>query len=168
MYDSLLDAYILSLFDRGFETAYDLQTHGGISLGSSVPALKRMESSGLIERKASANNGKRSRYAFSLTEEGRQIVQRCWASLLATPPPGDLDSVLRTVDILKTYRVAPRHIAKYLSQASANRAKLASKASSNHLSSTPGAGYLADRLRWDLQRARAEAKFLSQLAKSVV
>lgn len=168
MYDSLLDVYILSLFDRGFETAYDLQTQGGISLGSSVPALKRMESLGLIERKESANPGRRKRYAFSLTEKGRQIVQRCWASLLATPPPGDLDSVLRTVDILRTYRVAPRQIAKYLSRASADRAELAAKSANNHSSPTIGVAYLADRRAWDLHRSRAEAKFLAQLAKLVV
>ena len=168
MYDSLLDVYILSLFDRGFETAYDLQTQGGISLGSSVPALERMESFGLIERKASAKPGRRKRYAFSLTEKGRQIVQRCWASLLATPPPGDLDSVLRAVDILKAYRVAPRKIVKYLSRASADRAELAAKAARSDSSSTPGMAYLAHRRAWDLQRSRAEAKFLAQLAKSVV
>lgn len=168
MYDSLLDVDILSLFDRGFETTYDLQTQGGISLGSSVPALKRMERFGLIERKGSANPGKRKRFAFSLTEEGRQIVQTCWATLLATPPPGDLGSILRTVDILKTYRVAPRQIAKYLRRASADRAELAAKAANNHSIPTPGVGYLADRRAWDLQRLRAEAKFLAQLAKSVV
>src|ERR1700733_14201594 len=49
---SVLDLFILSLLDRGLETPYDLNRQGGLSLGSTVPALRRLESAGPIKRKA--------------------------------------------------------------------------------------------------------------------
>ena len=47
---SVLDLFVLSLFDRGLETPYDLQRQAGVSLGSSVPALRRLEAAGLIKK----------------------------------------------------------------------------------------------------------------------
>jgi len=168
LHDSLLELYILSLFDRGFETAYDLQTQGRISLGSSVPSLRRMEASGLIRRKASQESSKRKRHAFAVTAKGKHTVQTCWAGLLVSAPPSDLDAVLRTVDILRTYQVPPQEIAKFLTRAAAERTAMAKRINNTAPDPTPGLEYLTSRHTWDLNRFRMEAKFLAQLAKAAM
>ena len=165
MHDSLLDLYILSLFIRGFETAYDLQKEGKISLGSSVPSLRRMEASGLICRKASQESSKRKRRAFAVTAKGKQTVSTSFRGLLYAATPSDLDAILRTTDILRTNCVPPREISEFLTRAAAERTALARKIDSTDPDPTPGLEYLANRHAWDLTRLRTEARFLLKLAK---
>ena len=166
MTESILDTYIMSLFDRGFHTAYDLHVHGKVSLGSSVPALKRLERGGAIIRKANANGERKIRNTFQLTAMGKKIVGARAVGLLASDPPSDVDSILRMVDMFRVYHASPKAIAEFLTRATTVRASLIKRSVSFPTDPTPGLEYLANKKDWDVARLRAEMKFLSQLARS--
>lgn len=69
--ESVLDLYIMSLIGRSLQTAYELQVHGRISLGSSSPALKRLKAARAIEFEVSTTEKDKTRQAFKLTRLGR-------------------------------------------------------------------------------------------------
>lgn len=66
MNPSIFDVYLLSLIDRGLETPYDLLKQGGVSLGSAVPALRRLEAASLVKRMAQVGSSKRLRHRLKL------------------------------------------------------------------------------------------------------
>jgi DNA-binding MarR family transcriptional regulator len=68
-----------------------LKTKAGLSLGSTVPVLARLEKGGLV--KASEEGARRSR-KFSITAKGTKALTQGWAEQLATEHT-DLDSILR-------------------------------------------------------------------------
>jgi DNA-binding PadR family transcriptional regulator len=76
---SVLDLFILSVLDRGLETPYDLNRQGGLSLGSTVPALRRLETAGLVRKKAAVGSSKRPRHWFQLSAAGRKLARGGWA-----------------------------------------------------------------------------------------
>ena len=110
MIHSVLDLFILSLLDRGLETPYDLQRQGGLSLGSTVPALRRLESAALVRKKASVALSQRPRHWFQLSAAGRKLARRGWIPLLENQPPSDFDAVLRLADMARHYRTRPADI----------------------------------------------------------
>ena len=85
------------LLDRGLQTPYDLHSKGGLSLGSAVPALRRLEEAGLVRKKVPAGSSKRPRHWFLLSAAGRKVTRGGWIHLLKAPPPSDFDAVLRLV-----------------------------------------------------------------------
>jgi DNA-binding PadR family transcriptional regulator len=118
---SVLDLFILSLLDRGLETPYDLQRQGGLSLGSTVPALRRLESAGLVRKKASVALSKRPRHWFQLSATGRRLARRGWIPLLKDQPPSDFDAALRLADMARHYGARPADIVKFLEAAASER-----------------------------------------------
>ncbi len=70
--ESVLDLYIMSLIGRSLQTAYELQVHGRISLGSSSPALKRLKAAGAIESEVSTTEKNKTRQDFKLPRWGGQ------------------------------------------------------------------------------------------------
>ena len=76
MIHSVLDLFILSLLDRGLETPYDLQRQGGLSLGSTVPALRRLAAAGLIRKREASEASKRPRHSYQLYAAGRNRAQK--------------------------------------------------------------------------------------------
>lgn len=85
---SSLEVLILALLKQGLATTYDLQTQAGLSLGATVPALKRLEAAKLVSRKEAGR-----RFEFSVTREGEKML----ASWSASPRlPTDVDEVLRS------------------------------------------------------------------------
>lgn len=75
----------------GLSTPYELKTKAGLSLGSTVPVLARLEKSALV--KASEEGIRRSRN-YSITAKGNNALTQGWAEQLTTRPK-DIDSILR-------------------------------------------------------------------------
>ena len=64
-----LDLYILMLLKRGINTPYSLRTRGGISLGASLPAIRRLLDRHLVKEIAGGTRGKRE---FQPTKMGER------------------------------------------------------------------------------------------------
>jgi DNA-binding PadR family transcriptional regulator len=163
---SVLNLFILSFFDRGFETAYDLQRHAGVSLGSSLPALRRLEAASLVKSKPQVGSSKRLRHQFELTAAGRKLARGGWIAPLKGQSPGDFDSILRLVDVAQHCQAKVADVAAFLDAASSARR---SSARSGRTGSQTRAylGVMATRKAWDASRLKAEAKFLAELANSL-
>ena len=168
MPQSVLDLFILSMFDRGFETGYDLQRVAGLSLGSSIPALRRLEAAGLVRKTGAVGTSKRPRHGYKVSEAGRKLARTAWIPLLKYPPPTDLDALLRLADLASHYGTTATAIASLLRRSAKDRALLSKRASAGKVKEgAPSLLYLATRNGWDSGRLAAEARFLTALAKSV-
>jgi DNA-binding MarR family transcriptional regulator len=85
---SSLEVLILALLKQGLTTTYDLLARAGLSLGATVPALKRLVAVQLVTKKTSGR-----KFEFSLTREGEKLL----ASWTAPQRTSDMDEVLRSV-----------------------------------------------------------------------
>ena len=88
---SNLELFVLALVQGGHSTPYELKTKAGLSLGSTVPVLGRLEKDALL--KASEPGLRRSR-KYSITAKGTKVLTQGWAEQLATRS-NDVDSILR-------------------------------------------------------------------------
>ena len=165
--ESVLELYVLSLIDRSLETAYDLQVHGKVSLGSSIPALKRLEAAGSLKRKPAGIGSRKGRQAYGVTAAGRRKLAAGSSSILAEEPPSDIDSILRIVDIWRASRSPSTGMKQCLDRAVAERTRQTKTLLMVDRDGTPGLEYLAESRDWNLIRLRAETKFLTQLAKTL-
>lgn len=165
---SVLDIFVLSLLERGLETPYDLQRQGGLSLGASTPALRRLLKAKLVtlDEKSSVTN--RPRHVFKVTRSGAEAARLAWKPFLgAENLPPDLDSVLRIIDLAAHYRADKRKIAAFVTRAANQRQVLAEQAASARAYAAPGFSYIAQRIKFDGERFYAEAMGLFELAKQV-
>jgi DNA-binding PadR family transcriptional regulator len=163
---SVLDLFILSLLDRGLQTPYDLQRQAGLSLGSTVPALRRLETAGFVRKKAQVGLSKRPRHWFQLSTAGRKLARGGWIQLLKDQPPSDFDAVLRLADMAQHYRARPANIVSFLEAAGSERRSSARSGVSEPREIRDSVRLVAMREAWHVARLRAEAKFLDGLAKS--
>jgi DNA-binding PadR family transcriptional regulator len=161
---SVLDLFILSLLDRGLETPYDLQRQGGLSLGSTVPALRRLAVAGLIRKREAAGTSKRPRHNYQLSALGRTRAQSGWKTYLKSPDQMDLDAVLRVVDMAQHYNAKTIDIVAFLEAAASERRVSARSGISSRSGSL---SLLTTREVWNVARLTAEAKFLLGSAKAV-
>ena len=168
MSTSILEIFILSLLDRGLETPYELRRQGGLSLGASTPALRRLSKAKLVtlDEKSSATN--RPRHVYKVTLSGAETARIGWKPFLgAENLPPDLDSVLRIIDVAVYYRADKKKIAEFATRAANQRQVLAEQAASARAYAAPGFSYTAQRLKFDGERFLAEAMGLFELAKQV-
>lgn len=86
-----LELFVLAMLRQGLATPYELKTKAGLSLGSTVPVLARLESDALV--KASEEGARRSR-KFSIAAKRDKALTQGWAEQLAAEHT-DLDSILR-------------------------------------------------------------------------
>ena len=121
---SILELYLLSLIDRGLRSKYDLQRQGGVSLGSSSPALMRLVESKLIRQQPSEQGSGRPRQQLSLTPSGRKAVRTGWRAPLANDSDADLEAIMRVADMAIHYGASPNEIASYLRRVAAKRKDL--------------------------------------------
>ena len=163
MEPSVLDIFILSLLDRGFETTYDLQRQAGLSLGSTVPALRRLEARHLITRHETLTAGARPKHSFSLTASGRKLARTGWKPFFEANRADDLDATLRIAEMARADNVDPAEIRKFLERSS--RTKLDSAKSQGRFAAGEPLDYVTIRNRWNRARLEAESKFLAGLAE---
>ncbi|HYD16500.1 MAG TPA: PadR family transcriptional regulator [Candidatus Nanoarchaeia archaeon] len=88
-HQSSLEVFILALISQGLNTTYAFQSEVGLSLGASVPALKRLEEAGLVTRKISGR-----RHEFTLTRAGKTTLAS-W-NVDQRRFPTEFEDVLRT------------------------------------------------------------------------
>jgi DNA-binding PadR family transcriptional regulator len=69
---STLDLFLLRLIDSGIDTPYQFRERVGLSVGATLPALKRLEAAGLIDRKAKALRNKQQ---YTITRAGRHHLR---------------------------------------------------------------------------------------------
>ncbi len=160
----VLDLYVLSLIERGLDTAYLFQREAGLSLGASTPALRRLGAARLVTRKEEKPSTKRPRHAYSLTPSGRKLAQNGWRDhFQSNRTPSDLDAVLRLADMAAHYGATPGDVARFLKTASARASALAQQAAAAPEESN-GLLYPRMRSRCEAARLLAEAEVLRELA----
>jgi len=89
-----LDMYLLGLVRGGLITPYDWQSKGRVSLGASLPAVKRLLKAGLLER---TRLGPHDRHEHALTNKGDDELDRLsgYVRRAQDEVPKDLESVVR-------------------------------------------------------------------------
>ena len=166
---SVLDLFILSLLDRGLQSPYDLLCQGGLSLGSTIPALRRLAKAGLVRKNAPIGSSRRPRHGYQLSALGRKLARSGWIPLLKDRPPTDLDAVLRLADLAGHYGAKMTDVASLFARAAEDRSLLSKQASARkEKDSVTSLLYVATRGDWEARRLAAEARFLAGLAKSVM
>jgi DNA-binding PadR family transcriptional regulator len=161
MDSSILEIYILSLLDRGLRTKYEFQRQGGISLGSSSPALKRLQDAGLITQQQAEDGTNRVRQILKLTPAGRRVARKDWRQYFDVELDLDVEAILRVIDIA-SHEAAPRgEIIEFLN-AMASRRSLPADTDKELLGGIIG---LQEQLA--AYRSSAESMFLRELAKSL-
>lgn len=96
---SSLDMFLLVLVKPGIATAYGLREKAGLSIGGTLPALKRLEQRGLVSGGERLVRNKRE---FRLTARGRTALKAGLNQMLKQyqeQPPSDLESVLRVCSL---------------------------------------------------------------------
>lgn len=164
MESSVLDIFILSLLDRGYETTYDLQRQAGLSLGSTVPALRRLEGKRLITRDETFTPGARPKHSFALTSAGRKLARSGWKAFLESERTDDLDAILRIVELARANDTHPAEIRKLLEFSSRTRFESA-RNQGRVAEAEKSQDYASMRSRWNRARLEAEGKFLADMAK---
>ena len=156
-----LELYLLTLIHRGFGTPYALKSRADLSLGSSVPALARLEQDGLI--RGSEIQSRRSR-RFTVTGKGLRTLKAEWRSHLDIES-SDLDSILR-ISYLACVLGSPRQGSFYLRRSSKRIATLAkaTEAKADRFGAIPKQ---ADNELLRLLRTRIEARRLAASAKEL-
>lgn len=93
-----LDMLLLILIDEALHTPYRWQKESGISLGASLPAVRRLLAHSLITE---APTGPRQRREFAITRTGRSELKHLdrYLDSASSQPVGDLESVLRLFSI---------------------------------------------------------------------
>ena len=157
---SILELYILTLLDRGLRSKYELQREGGVSLGSSTPALKRLRAAGLITQQHSDDGTKRVRQIVTLTAAGHNVAHQGWRQHFDENAKLDVEAILRIVEIAR-YRAASRsQIIGFLKAMASQRNRL-----SADTEKITGDGIVGLQCQLAAYRAKAEAMFLENLAK---
>jgi DNA-binding PadR family transcriptional regulator len=165
----ILDLFLLSLLDRGAQSPYELQRAGGVSLGASLPSLRRLTASKLVTRSEGTAATNRPRHEYKLTPSGKQAARSGWKThFQETSANSDIDSLLRIVDMALHYRAEKIRIKAFLKHAAETRMLMAEKASlaDRGLASTDKVPYMKMRACCDAARLSAEAETLLRLAAS--
>jgi DNA-binding PadR family transcriptional regulator len=155
---SVLDVYLLSLIDRGQCTKYDLQRRGGVSLGSSTPALRRLRLAGLITEEETDDGTMRIRQILKLTSAGRRIGRQAWREYFDKDAELDIEAILRIVDIASHSGASKRQIVGFLDGMASQRTANSFEDDSN------AEGIVGLQRQWLTTRTTAEASFLADLA----
>lgn len=160
---SNLDIFVLSLVLRGLTSKYELQRHGGVSLGSSTPVIVKLSSIGLLSQQDQQSAGSRLRNRIKITAKGKKALEGAWPQLLHETPAMSIEDALRVADIAKQHGAPARTIAKYLSSVAEQRLATLTKR-------TDGAIFvsfdiLETRAAWVKNLAQPEAKFVEELSR---
>jgi DNA-binding PadR family transcriptional regulator len=164
---SVLDLFILSLLDRGLQTPYDLNRQGGLSLGSTVPALRRLTAAGLIKKREATGTSKRPRHTYQLSNAGRTQAREGWKKYLKAHNQMDLDAILRVADMAHYYNAKAADIVEFLEAVVSERRMPGRSRLPNLDGTSVSLGYMTALKAWNAVRLKAEEKFLAALAKSV-
>jgi DNA-binding PadR family transcriptional regulator len=164
---SVLDLFILSLLDRGLQTPYDLQRQGGLSQGSTVPALRRLETAGLIRKRKGTGASKRPRHSYQLSAAGRTCAEDGWKMYLKAPNQMDPDAILRVADMAQYNNARTADMVEFFEAVVLERRVPGRSRILDSDGKSSSLGHMPTLRAWNAARLKAEAKFLAALAKSV-
>jgi DNA-binding PadR family transcriptional regulator len=160
-----LELFVLALVKQGLSTKYDLREKAGVSLGSTVPVLERLEAEHLI--KGSEKGLRRSR-RFSITDKGSKALSQGWAEYLAMRQ-NDIDSILRII-YLAWLNGDTQACARFMERSAEERRgwAMSRRAEADRLAATIGEIPDGDAFRWlrtycEATRAEGEANALLEL-----
>lgn len=88
---SSLELLLLALVRDGLGSPYELKSQSELSLGSTIPALDRLEKDGLL---SASKPGARKSRRFTVTPQGQRLLQNEWGELQQRSTT-DLDSIVR-------------------------------------------------------------------------
>lgn len=163
---STLGLFILSCFDRGLETPYDLQRRAGLSLGATTPALKRLLKAGLLKKTEARTATKRPRHEYELTASGCEQAKTGWKAYIGdSAPPNDVDSFMRVYDMAMYYKAGATVLKSYLQRAADSRVHAAEvlKVENRRGSASGEFPYVGIRSRFELARLESEAEVIHKL-----
>lgn len=115
---SSLDLFLLALIDSGLTSAYAFRELAGISVGATLPALRRLEEYGFVIR---GQKQARNKQNLELTPAGTRELKIALKRILSEyqeHPPTDTQSVLRVCSLV--LKENNKHSAKKLLLAAAN------------------------------------------------
>jgi DNA-binding PadR family transcriptional regulator len=167
---SNLELFILALVKEGLATPYQLMARAGISLGGSLPALRRLREADLIsESKTMARRAKK----FTILPAGRKALVEGLKDQLSSHPT-DLESMLRIACLawMAGSEEDYRHVLKKFSSILSARSKRA-KAEATELAEQISDGNAGEKFRWlrvhiEAHRLQAEAKAMEFLSRNTV
>ncbi len=159
-----LDLFLLTLVRDGLRTPYEWQARAGVSLGASLPAVKRLLEDGL----ATEANGSRGRREFRSTRSGRQALQHIDLNLeqALDEGPRGLESVLRLacIAISESKIEIAKKLVVQAAQEHAKRSRLAGRRASRPLKKSSAAElYTAALAHCEAIRLEATSKSLASL-----
>ena len=163
---SNLELFILALVEKGLTTPYQLMTKAGISLGSSLPALRRLREAELISQSKTMARGAKK---FTILPAGRKALVEGLKNQLSSHPT-DLESMLR-IACLASMNGSERDYRRVLNESAAS---LRSQSKRAMAEATELASRMSDRnrgenFRWlrvhlEAHRLQAEAQALESLS----
>jgi DNA-binding PadR family transcriptional regulator len=160
-----LELLICSFVDRGLRTAYDLHRQAGLSIGSTIPALTRLETSGLL-KKQTVTTGDRRSNSYRLSPTGRKLARTAWRPLLEDQSPRNIEDVLRVVELANHYGAPVKEIAAFLHRAAEHKDRLAKQSAKDVGQPIDKFAYRRTRSEFETVRLIAESKFLQGCADS--
>ena len=164
-----IDLFLLALVQGGLQTPYDFKIRAGLSVGTTVPVLARLEKNGWIE--ADEMGARRSR-RFSITKTGERNLKSQWKYLLLRKATAT-DEILRIVYLSRVLGDASA-AARFATRASDDLAALAEmkRLEARQRSAAPDSTgsadwYFAMRLRGQAAEALSHARLLADIAKEL-
>jgi DNA-binding PadR family transcriptional regulator len=163
-----LELFVLALIKRNVVTPYQLQAEVGLSPGATLPVLARLEQSGYVRR---GKPGPRGRTEYEITAGGHRFLKGGWRPLLASPPPADVEAILRIASLAILSGAKQITVADYLrksAHAKAEDSKLRKNdiegAAAELADTSDGRLYNWMRRTHSAARLRTDAKVLRNLA----
>jgi DNA-binding PadR family transcriptional regulator len=155
---SSLELLLLSFVCQGLRTPYDLKARAGLSLGSTIPALERLNQAKLLK----CSKGPRGSNVYEITLTGVKALETGWKDL-SIMPVSDSDAVLRTAFLVWKYGSSDKgsDLLRSAAQDALGRAKVA-RVEADRLKSGPtyvsSDAYCWLRSNFEAARLEGEAK----------
>ncbi len=164
---TIAEVFILSLVQQGLSSSFELNRLAGVSLGTSLPVLKRLSSSGLLK---SSEPGSRRKVKYVLTAVGERALGTFVQQILGTEKSIlDGDSALRAMFIAEWHgrsKLVPQiaeNAARQLERAA--RFKETASEERGQVEISKAVRYRTLRSLLDTARLRAEAKELRAIGR---
>jgi len=126
-----------------------------------------MQAAKLVIQDIDASQGKRPRHELKLSAAGKKLAREGWRTQLDTLD-GDIEAVLRLVDMASHYGAKPSEISKLLVTAASRRPRVAWSSSPTRDAQTDTSAIAAAQARWELAKSQAETRFLLKLANAAL
>ena len=164
-----LDMLILSFVAEGVSTPYQWLTQAGLSLGGSLPAVRRLLARGLVSEAATGPRGRRE---FTITRAGRKELKNIDQYLhdAMLEPVADLESVLRVFSMAVHARqpeIAVRLLKDAASECDRKAIRAQKRASISSGQAGPASLYLSCTAQCEADRLHAWAASLRSLVSQL-